>query len=194
MQAPRTLGRVLSAGDASLYQDAAEALAMAEDEARSIREAAAREAAAARAAYLAEADREAQARAGLLLAETARAVQVRLAGLQAELGAAIADGVARVIGGIDLAESVALAAAQAVAGISQTHAATVRVAPEAAAVVARHLAPWGDALRVVPDEQLAADGCVVESEAGFVRADLSAQLAALRAALQAPDLAEADNA
>ncbi|WP_158921294.1 FliH/SctL family protein [Acidisphaera sp. S103] len=174
------LRRILSAEEAGLYRSAADALRAAETTAAAVCQEAARLAEAAYAAHLAEADRKAQAVRARILAETSAAVQRTLATLPKEIAEAIAEGVTKVVGGLDLAEAVARAARRAVAELADRHAAIVHVHPSAVVVTRARL---GGAVRVVGDDGLEPDACVVETPSGSVRAGLSEQLASLRAAM-----------
>jgi type III secretion protein L len=174
------LRRILSAEDAGLYRSAADALRAAEATAAATHQMAARQAEAAYAERLAEADREAQAVRVRILAETSAAVQRTLAALPLEIAEAIAEGIAKVVGGLDLAEAVARAAQRAVAELAERHAAIVHVHPTAVTVTRARL---GGGMRVVGDDGLEPDACVVETPSGTVRAGLTEQLASLRAAM-----------
>jgi len=186
------LGRVVRAKEVGLYRDAEGAL-------RAARAAAAAQRLAALAEMEGEcvARREAAARATerertRILAETEASVQCELAALSRQIAEAIAEGVARVIGGLDLAEAVARAAQRAVAELTAQHTMTVRVSPLAQDRTAARLASHDATVRVIADATLPSDGCIIETPAGFVRAGISEQLDAIRAALTAA--AERDNA
>ncbi len=180
---PRPLGRVLRAAEAGLYADAAGALAFADAEAAKRREATAADLAAWRAQAAATAQAEAAARAADLLARTEAEIQRSLHRLLPEVAEAIAMGVAKVIAGLDVAEAVAAAAQRALGDIAERHAVTVRVAATAANATRARLAPLGAGVRVVADPDLASDDCVLETSAGFIRAGLGPQIAAVQAAL-----------
>ena len=179
------LGRILRADQAGLYRDAAEAMTAAKAAADEMRTAAASDAAAAHAQRIAELERDARQNAARILAETTAAAQQSLAGLRREIAEAIAEGVAKVVGGIDLAEAVARTAQRALAELVERRAVVVHVNPAAQAATRARLAAWGDGARVVGDPALATDACVIETPMGFVRAGLAKQIAALRAALYA---------
>ena len=178
---PRALGQVLRPAEAGLYHDAASALAAIAERAAAQHEAAERRLAEECARAVAGVERDARQEATRLVAEASVGVRRALAGVSHEIALAIADGVARVIDGLDLADAVARAARRAVADLEDLHAVTVRVAPQAAEAARDRLAGLG--VRVLADPGLAEDGCVVESRAGFVRASLSEQVGVLRAAL-----------
>jgi len=79
--------------------------------------------------------------------------------------------------------------AQALDGMRQQQAITLRVHPDREAFLnhsLRHLVPEGSAmqLRVRPDPNVDPDGCVLESPIGVVNASLENQLALLRQQLQ----------
>ena len=177
------LRRILRAEEAGLYRAASEALRVAEMAAADMRQAAARQAEAAYAARLAEADRETQQARARILAETSAAAQRMLAALPREIAEAIAEGVAKVIGGLDLAEAVARAAQRGVAELMERHTATVHVHPTAVAATRARLSGRNSGARVVGDAGLAPDACVIETPSGSVRAGLQEQLASLRAAM-----------
>lgn len=179
------LGHILRADQVGLYRDADAALRAAVTAAAEQCAAAGQEIAATRAARLAEAEQDMQRETTRILAETALAAQRYLAGLPRQIAEAIAEGVAKVIGGIDLAEAVARAAQRAVAELAEHNAVVLRVSPQAQERTRARLADPGKAVRVVADPALAPDACIVETPAGFVRAGLNAQIATLRAALQA---------
>jgi type III secretion protein L len=179
------LGRILRAQEVGLYHDAEAALRVAEAAAGAMRARAALEIEAARADRLAAAEQEMQREAARILIETEAAAQRSLAALPREIAEAIAEGVAKVIGGIDLAEAVARAAQRAMAELAERHAVVVRVNPAAQGRTSARLADRGNDVRVVADPALAPDACIIETPAGFVRAGLQEQIATLRAALKA---------
>ena len=174
------LRRILSAEEAGLYRSAAEALRAAELTATTMHQTAARQAEVAYAQRLAEADRETQSVRARILAETAAAVQRMLAALPREIAEAIAEGIAKVVSGLDLAEAVARAAQRAVAELTERHAAIVHVHSASVAITRTRL---GGGMRVVGDDGLEPDACVIETPSGTVRAGLREQLASLRAAM-----------
>jgi len=182
--APHPLGKILRAEEAGLYQDAAGALAAAREAAECMLAEARRVIAEERGQVLAKVRAEAEAEAGRMLATTAAAAQQALAALPAELAEAIADGVARVVGSLDLADAVAHAARCALDELTERNGLVVRVPPTAVAAVRTQLAPWGQGVRVVADLALPPDGCVLETRAGFVRAGLQEQLGILAASLR----------
>ena len=169
----RPLGRILRARDVGLYQDAAEALALARAEAAQLRADAEGAIAMERDVVLASARAEADAAVTRALTDVAIAAQQTLAAMPLELAGAIADGVARVVGGLDLAEAVARTASRALAELVERHGVVVRVAPLSLGTVQARLKGWSGSLRVV-----------VETRAGFVRAGLQEQLDTLAAALR----------
>jgi len=177
----RPLGRVIGAAEAELYASAAEALVLAEAEATRITTAAIAAAGEESARVRAEAEAEGRAAAARLLTGTETACRATLRRLHAEIAAAIADGVARVIGPAD-PQAVANAAAVALAELHERHGIVLRVAPAAVAAVAAKLGPTEGVL-IVPDPVLPPDACRIETQAGVVQADLTAQLATLRTAL-----------
>ena len=181
---PYPLGTLLRAEEAGLYRDAAGALATARETAQRLLAEAKREIAAERDRVLAAVRAEADAAAASMLADTAAATQRALAALPIELAAAVADGVARVIGSLDLADAVARAASCALDELTERNNVVVRVPPTAVAAVRAQLAPWEPGVRVVADLALPADGCVLETRAGFVRAGLREQLDILAEALR----------
>ncbi len=173
----RPLGRVVPAEEARLYADAAAARAASAAEQAAQRAAMAQECARLRAA----AEQEAETAKARMLAEASAAIRNELAGLRREIAEAIAEGVAKVIGGMDLAEAVARAARRAIAELEDRHVVVLRVAPEAAPGVRSRI---GALARVEADAGLAPDDCVLETPAGFVKAGLARQLAILREALR----------
>jgi type III secretion protein L len=177
----RPLGRVLRAAEAGLYAEAADAIALAHAEAGRIREDAARDGAASAAQLMETARVQAEAERTRILAEAALAVRGEIAQARLAVAEAIAEGVVKVIGGLDCAEAIARAALHAVAELQDRGQISVRVPPERAEGVQQALRAAG--LAVVADAALAGDECVVETAAGFVRAGISEQVAALRAAL-----------
>jgi type III secretion protein L len=179
------LGRIVRAKEAGLYCDAESALLAARAAAEEIRTAAALQIELSRTEAMAEADHEARQETARIVAETAAAAQRTLAALPLQIAEAIAEGVAKVIGGIDLAEAVARAAQRALAELVEQHAVVVHVNPTAQGGTRARLAAWGSGARVVGDAALAPDACVIETPAGFVRAGLAEQVATLRAALVA---------
>jgi len=185
------LGRILRAGEAGLYRDASAAMQTAKAEVEDLHARAAQLIAADRARCMTEAERDANAEAARMLAETSIAVRRCLAALPRELAEAIAEGVAKVIGGIDLAEAVARAAQRALLELSERHAVVVHVHPAAQPATRARLSAWESDVRVAGDADLAADSCVIETPAGFVRAGLSDQLAVLQSALRAAAAADA---
>lgn len=179
------LGRILRAEEAGLYRDAEGALRAAEVAAAEMHARAAREIEAARARTLAATEQEMQRETARILIETEATAQRSLASLPCEIAEAIAEGVAKVIGGIDLAEAVARAAQRAMAELGERHAVVVHVNPAAQARTRARLAGRADGARVVADAALAPDACIIETPSGFVRAGLEEQIATLRAALRA---------
>jgi type III secretion protein L len=179
MNAP--LGRILRAQDVRLYQDAASALRIAQDDAEALRSAALRDAEVIRADCLAKA-REEQNRQSIHVLATAEAEARRcLSALPAEIAIAIAEGVAKVIGSLDLSEAVARAAQKAMTELTDRHTITVRVNPLAEDHTRAAL--QGEPARVIADPALDPDACILETQTGFVRAGLNEQIAALRHAL-----------
>jgi type III secretion protein L len=176
------LGRIIRAEDAGLYRDAAGAMRAAEAAAADHRAAAIAAIEADSTARRAATAQQIQQEQVRILAETAAAAQRSIASLRREIAEAIAEGVARVIAGIDLAEAVARAAQRAVAELAAHHALVVHVNPLAHDRVAARLGARR-AVRVVADATLPQDDCIVETPAGFVRAGLQQQLETLRAAL-----------
>jgi type III secretion protein L len=179
----RVLGRVLSADEATLYHDAAGALAAARQDADRLRETALNSAADIRRAAEAEGRAQGEAAAARLLAGTASRTLCMLDAMRDAIAQAIAAGVAQVIGTLDLDTAAAAAAAHAVAQLRERARIVVRVAPARVDAVRASLAPWGEACRLEPDTTLGPDDCTIETEAGFMRAGLAAQLEVLREAL-----------
>lgn len=179
------LGRILRAEEVGLYRDAATALRNAEAAALEHRTAAMRDAERARADLLAAARQETERETTRVLVATAAEARRRLALLPMEIATAIAEGVAKVISGVDLAEAVARAAQKALAELAERHAVVVRVNPLADARTRAAFADQSTLIRVLADEGLAPDDCILETPAGFVHAGLSTQIETLRAALLA---------
>jgi flagellar biosynthesis/type III secretory pathway protein FliH len=192
MTAPQIapLGRILRAEEVGLYRDAEAALRAAEAAVGAMHARAAQEAEAACAARLAAAAQEMQRETARILIETEAAAQRSLAAMPCEIAEAIAEGVAKVIGGIDLAEAVARAAQRAMAELAKRHAVVVRVNPAALGRTSARLDVRGNGVRVVADPALTPDACIIEMPAGFVRAGLEEQIATLRAALKAAACAD----
>ncbi len=190
-RAVRPLGRVLGAEEAGLYRDAAAAVAAMRTAARAQREAAAASLADECRVAREAAEQEGRRAAARLLAQTASRAQGEIARLPGQIAVVVAEAVARVVGGLDLAEAVARAARRAVEDLRGRHGIVVRVAPACAAAVRARLSGLAEDLLVVEDRALQADDCVIETGAGSVRAGLSQQLAVLRDAL---DRAAAGNA
>jgi len=184
MNAIRPVSRIIRAEELPLYNDASSALAAARVAAGELLSEARRQAEAERAGARAEGLAAAQVEATQLLAATAANVRRQLDGLRDAIAAAIADGVAAVIGDLDLSESVARAAAHAVATLQERGRVTVRVAQRHAATARGRLAHDVEFCRVVEDATLGPDDCVVETEAGTVRAGINTQLTAMRNALR----------
>ncbi len=181
VQQARPLGRVVRAEEWGLYADAEAALAQARQDAAALRQAAAAESQAESESIRAASLQEAQAEATRLLAETAMGVQAQLASVRMAVAEAIATGIARVIGELDMAEAVARAAVHAINGLQDRNGIAVRVAPELVQPVRQRLA--AALIEVIADTTLQPDDCVVQTQAGFVRAGLNAQVATLQAAL-----------
>jgi len=179
------LGQILRADEVRLYRDAATALRNAEVEAREYRTAAMRDAERARADLLAAARQETERETTRVLVATAAEARRCLALLPTEIATAIAEGVAKVISGIDLAEAVARAAQKALAELTERHSVVIRVNPLAEVRTRAALADHSALVRVLADPGLAPDDCILETPAGFVHAGLSAQIETLRAALLA---------
>ena len=180
--APRLvpLGRVIRAEEAGIYADAAGALAAAREAAGAIRARAESEAAAERARRIESAEREAHEAAARLLAGHAAATARHARALEREVALAIAEGVAKVVRGLDLADRVARAAREASSRLAGSGAVTLRVAPGLAAAL-REALPRE--VTVAEDPGLRGDECLLDTPAGSVVATPEAQLAALRDAL-----------
>jgi type III secretion protein L len=127
---------------------------------------------------------EAKADASRRLATVAIAAQRSLNGLADEIAIAIAEGVARVVGSLDVREAVARAASLALRDLTERHRILVKVTPLAVDETRRHVSQLGETADVIADPALPADGCIIETPAGYIRATLSEQLAALRSALR----------
>jgi flagellar biosynthesis/type III secretory pathway protein FliH len=84
---------------------------------------------------------------------------------------------------MDVAEAVARAAREAIDELVERNGIVVRVHPAQVALVRERLAGWGEAARVVSDDTLPRDGCVIETQAGFIRAGLGEQVEIMRRAL-----------
>lgn len=195
----RPLGRVLRAGEAGLCRNAEEILAAAVAAAQEIRAAAKAEADDQRAAMAAEAQAE-QARvhaaalaegkqaASRILVQVVAALRREIDAVPAALAEAIAQGVVKVIGSLEVGTAVACAAAQALAELAERTGIIVRVAPGYADTVRAQLLAqgWDEArLRVLAEPTLEPRDCIVETRAGYIKAGLDQQLAALRDALHA---------
>lgn len=181
---PRPLGRILRAEEAGLYCDAAAAYDALQRHGEQLRQQIMDEVAAECAQQRATARQEASRAAAQMLADAAVAAQKMVADMHCDIAEAIAGGVAKVIGGVDLAEAVARAARRAIAELTDRSGLVVRVNPLAAARTRARLAThWGD-VRIIADETLPPDECTIETRTGFVRAGLSEQLDVLRAALR----------
>ena len=179
----RPLRCVVRAEELGLYTDASGALAAARVAAdRCIAEAQA-EADALRSQAYDQGLAAAQAEAARMIAGAAALVQRQVRDLRPAIAAAIADGVAAVIGGLERDERIGRAAAHAVATLQDRARVTVRVAPGHAHAVRQGLA--ADVTAVIEDATLEADNCVIETESGFVQAGIRVQLAILREALSA---------
>jgi len=179
------LGLILKADEVRLYRDAATALRTAQAEANRLRSAAMHDAERARADLLLAARQETERERTRILVTTAAEARRCLALLPTEIATAIAEGVAKVISGVDLAEAVARAAQKALAELTERHSVVIRVSPLAEARTRASLAHHNALVRVLADQGLGPDDCIVETPAGFVRAGLSAQIETLRAALLA---------
>lgn len=179
----KPLGRILTAEQAGLYADAAEALAQARAQAAAMLADAADAIAAQRAHMLAEAGAEAQRQATVILAEAAAAARHQLATLEPAAAQALCTALGRLVGGLVPQEAVAAAARVALADLAQSRAIAVHVHPECAEATRTALAEWGEGVRVIADHTLPEDSCTIESPAGIVRAGLSDQLAILQAAI-----------
>ena len=177
------LGRILKADEVRLYRDAATALRNAEAEASEHRTAAMRDAERDRAELLAMARQETERETTRILVAAVAEARRCLALLPTEIATAIAEGVAKVISGVDLAEAVARAAQKALAELTERHSVVIRVNPLAEVRTRAALANHSALIRVLADQRLAPDNCVLETPAGFVHAGLSAQIETLRAAL-----------
>ena len=177
------LGRILRAEEVRLYRDATAALRNAEAAAAEHRVAAIHAAEAARSELLTAAQEETRRETTRMLVATEAEARRCLAGLPMEIATAIAEGIAKVIGGVDLAEAVARAAQKALAELTERHTVIVRVNPLAQGRTRAALANYDAATRVVADAELPPDSCILETPAGFVRAGLNEQIEMLRAAL-----------
>jgi flagellar biosynthesis/type III secretory pathway protein FliH len=124
---------------------------------------------------------EGAAEAAGLLAQTSAGLRRELAAMEREIALAIAEGVAKVVRGLDLAEQVARAARRAVEDLQDRTGLALRVAPGAGAAVRAALS----GVQVVEDPGLGPDDCVVETAGMVVRAGVQAQLDAVRRGLLA---------
>jgi type III secretion protein L len=177
------LGRILRADEAGLYRDAAAALSNAEAEATEHKAAAIRDAERSCADLIAAARQETERERTRILVATEAEARRRLALLPTEIAIAIAEGVAKVIGGVDLADAVARSARKALAELTERHTVVVRVNPVVEVWTRAVLAKESGLIRVLADQALAPDDCILETPAGFVHAGLSGQIEMLRAAL-----------
>lgn len=192
---PRPLGRVLRAEEAGLHRNAKETLSAAATAAQEIRTAAEAERAAMAAEAQAEQTRvhaaalaEGKQAASRILVQVVAALRREIDAVPAALAEAIAQGVVKVIGSLEVGTAVACAAAQALAELVERTGIIVRVAPGCADTVRAQLLAegWDEArLRVLAEPTLEPRDCIVETRAGFIKAGLDQQLAALREALHA---------
>jgi type III secretion protein L len=180
----RPIGRVLRAAEVGRLRGAEEAVASAQAELVQRRTETDQSVEKERQHILRETLSQAKADASRRLATVALAAQRSLAGLADEIAVAIAEGVARVVGDLDVGRAVAQAAAIALRDLTKRHHIIIKVAPLAVEETREYIKALGEAADVVADASLPPDGCVIETPAGYIRATLSEQLTALRTALQ----------
>lgn len=180
----RPRGRIVRAEELPLYCDASSALTAAHSAAAALLAEARRRAAAECAQARTEGLAAGKAEATRLLAATAASAQRQLDGLRDAVANAIADGVAAVIGEMDVSDRVARATSHAVATLQDRGNVIVRVAPGHTAATRDRLIHDAGFCRVLEDATLGQDDCIVETEAGVVRAGINTQLAALRDVLR----------
>jgi type III secretion system HrpE/YscL family protein len=186
-------GRIIRASELSLHETARDVLQRAEASAAAITNSARRGAQADRARLLRETHEAAERTRAMLLAKTAAKAQAVLDGLYEDVAEAMTRAIARILGELDLGETVARAASVALSEVSIRHGLILHVHPTAAAQLRAVLGTEGDRIRIVLDETLASDSCTIETEAGIVRAGVSDQLAAIRQAfLEVARAADAD--
>ena len=178
------LGRIISASEAGLYNDANAALLAAQQTAASIIAEAEAKAEDIRAAALQAGRDDANAEAATLLAHTASGIQATLDGLAAEIAGTIADAVSRIIGTLGLDDAMASIARLAMRDLRSRHGVIIRISPTMSEAVTASCADL-PGLRIEPDAALDAGDCVIVTEAGTIQAGLNRQLDALRAALLA---------
>jgi flagellar biosynthesis/type III secretory pathway protein FliH len=116
-----------------------------------------------------------------LLAQTAAGLQRELVAMERDIALAIAEGVAKVVRGLDLAEQVVCAARRAVRDLQDRTGLVLRVAPGAGAAVRTAL----PSVQVVEESGLNPDDCIVETAGIVIRAGVQTQLDAVRRGLLA---------
>jgi type III secretion system HrpE/YscL family protein len=182
--------RVLPGEVHDARERAREILAQAEKEAAALRAAALADAQEARRRGLAEGHEEGLARATEVLARAHAERDALLSGVDREV-VDLALGAARKILGREVSERAAAVeiVAQALAAVRRARQVRVRVSPEDALVL-RAAEPiltarlaQGAGFELLEDPGIARGGCIVETESGQVDARLESQLAALRRAL-----------
>jgi type III secretion system HrpE/YscL family protein len=178
------LGRLIRATDIGFYNDAASALDMARRNADALVAAASSEATSLRDAAREAGLAEGRAEIATLMIDAAAEVRQTLAGLTEDIAAAIADGIAQIITGLDTRSAVAHAARLAVSQLIDRHGVTVRIAPSCVAATIKALRDH-DWLTIEPDSDLSEDDCVIVTSSGTLQARLSRQVAALCSSLMA---------
>lgn len=182
--------RVVRAAELGAWRDAQQAVAAACEQAEAI-------VAGAQAAYEAERERghrEGKEEASHELSANMAEQYVRVAryydGIEDQVAGLVMQGVRRIIGGYSDHERVLHSARSALAAVRNQKQITLRLHPDNVDYVKSRSAelladyPGVGLLDVVPDNRLAADCCVLESDIGVVEASTESQMAALEAAFR----------
>ncbi len=180
---PRPVGRILKAAEAGLYHEATCMLEAAKHDAARLRETAEAEIADLRARALQQAEHDA-AMITLRAEEAALAAAQRsIASLQQDIAETIVLAVTRILGRMETPNLVGQAARHAIDELAARHGVVVHVHHDCVQQTRTALAGADPHVRIVGDGTLPADACMLETDAGIVRAGLSEQVQALRKAL-----------
>ncbi|MCR4264836.1 type III secretion system stator protein SctL [Nitratireductor sp. ZSWI3] len=191
----RPTARLLKAEEAKAWQDGYAFLAAAEEEARQMREAARRAYAAEYARGFGDGKAKGEAEAARLVGETVGKVDRYLAGLRGEIVTLALDVVEQVLGAFDTADLVARAAERAIADIRSAKYLRVTVHPDAVETMRNRLdalvqpSRFGFSIEVNGDAELAADACIIATDAAVIDAGIDVQLKAIAESLETGEAA-----
>ena len=190
-QPPKPNGRILRAADFSGLEDAKSAIEDAKRQAAKIRSAAEAVAQKKQREAIEEGRRAGAKEAARIVAETSAKADRYLASINDQVAELVLETVEKILGSFDRKELVLRAATHAVSKLRRDKQLTIYVAPALVADLRLRLETelGKEQTRPLPtvqgDPKLSAGACILASELGFVEAGIDAQLAAIKAGLQA---------